>query len=189
MRIQVNANGIISVDGEVRQVDVSDLDPEIEAIYFDTERSLGIIQYFDNILVDMQVRDFDAEREAEAYAREHNLKAPEEPLYKTVKVPKPNREFTTYNTIQTWHERWQAAPPPPPPPEIPPEVLEESERLRQDREQAADDQVLAGSPVTFRDLRQMNRAQARAWWDANVTTAANRDRILRWVFLYIVRRF
>lgn len=183
MKIQVNRNGLVAVDADARQVDVSDLHPDIELIYYDTARGRGIIQYLDDVLVSAQERDFEAEREAERYALANNLKLPEEPKYKPVQIPKPNREFNDFGLVQLWYERWEAAEPvplpEPPPPD--PRIVNIEQGFRAGT-------VGTIQPATIQELKDMTQAEYNAWFTANFTTAAQALGLLRRITLLIIRR-
>lgn len=179
--------GTMSVDNDSRPVDTSLLPPGVEAVVWDSVKETGWLQYDESQTIEAQDRDLEAERVENERRRENNLLPLEEPIYRTIEVQRPPNPITDFGPFQVMYDQW-AVYETPAQPTIPPEMLEEMEALRQDREAAADEQPVASSPVTFRDLRQMTRAEARAWYDANITTNAQISRVVRWLFLYIVRR-
>lgn len=187
MKVTAQASGWIAVDGEAKRVaEVLDLGNGVEALTYDTDANRGRLQYYDSVKINVQVRDFDAERELNAQNRAANLPESTEPIYKVISVSRPDAELVNYDV--TWLlEAWDAYVPPQDP-EIPPEVIARQEDLRLDTEAALDDSVGAVEPKTFRELRDMTRPQLRAWFDANFTTDAQLRRLIRWIFIFLARR-
>lgn len=116
MRITiVQDDGVAGVDGVFRRIDVSELAGEIRAVQFDTERGAGHIEFDPGVTVEVDVRDFEAEKRAERAAGDDREKQAQLKMItkkgRVRRAPEPISDFAPY---QVYLDRWHAAAPPPP---------------------------------------------------------------------------
>lgn len=116
MRIVISQDdGKVYVDGVARTVNVSELAGEIRAISFDTVTGAGHIEFDPGFTVEVQERDFAAERVAELAAGDDRAKqAALVPIYKVARRRRENQPIADFAPFQVYLERWTAAAPPPP---------------------------------------------------------------------------
>lgn len=145
--IIIQGDGIVGVDGEFRQVELSELAGEIHAIHFDTAPGAGgVIEFDEGAVEERQVRD--TAREDGEWAAARKAGTPEREIdvpvrYKTIPVPKSPVAITDFTPYEIYLERWRAAPPPPPNTEDAQRVALEEKRTAALR--ALDDERLAGA--------------------------------------------
>ena len=181
MRINIHRpSGLMAVDGVTRPVDVELLPPGVEVLEWDSVRGLGRLQYAEDVTEQVRDRDLAAEQAENTRLRLANLPPLEEPIYHEVTVQRQPKVFDDFSPYLELYNQWDTYVPPPPPPPTP----EELERVA---EQEATLQENIG-PVPVADLKAMTRAQLRDWYEANITTNAQVRRVVRWLFLYVIRR-
>lgn len=108
----IQDDGVVGCDGVFREVALSDLDPAIHAIHFDTAKSVGHIEYDPGATVPVEVRDHEAEDAAWAAARgagtpEAEITVPV--LTKTVHVARLHQRLDDFAGYQQFIDRWAAA--------------------------------------------------------------------------------
>lgn len=97
----------IGVDGEFREVDLSDLDPTIRSIQFDDKRMTGVVEFNETAEAVSTERDFEAEKEAYDKAlREGKDLNKLQPIYRGVKVRKPRQVISSFERFQHFLVRW-----------------------------------------------------------------------------------
>ena len=89
-----------------------------------------------------------------------------------------NEAINTIAPFQTFIDRWTAAAPVPPPPPTPEELARAARRAEYNSAIGADP-VITG-------LKGMSVAQFDAWWDANVTSAAQAIAVLKRLIKVII---
>lgn len=111
MRITIIADdGLVGIDGEFRKVDLSDLDPAIHAVQFDTVAGAGHVEFKRSAQVPLDVRDFDAELAAERAAGPDRGKQQElKPITRKILVPRDNERIADFTPYQVFAARWRAA--------------------------------------------------------------------------------
>lgn len=188
MKITITRDsGIMVVDDEARPVNTTVLPPEIEAVFFNTRRGEGFIQYQETEEEEITDRDLEAERLEEQRRRQNNLKSLEEPIYKKVKIQRRPKTITDFTPYQGLLDEWNAyVPPPVLQPD--PEFLAKQEELKQEAEAERISTMGTVQPATLQELSGMSRAELRDWFDANITTEAQLRRVIRWLFIYVIRR-
>jgi len=121
MRITIiQSDGIVGVDGVFRAVDLSDLDPAIHAIQYNTAKEAGEIEYDAAATIEIEVRDEAAERDEAAAADTPATIAALKPIYKKARARRANEAVTDFSPYQIYVDLWTAAAPPPPQPPPPP---------------------------------------------------------------------
>lgn len=181
MRINIHRpSGQMSVDGVARPVDVELLPPGVEVLEWDSVRGLGRLQYAEGITERVRDRDLDAEQAENNRLRLANLPPLQEPIYREVEVQRQPTVFDDFGPYQELYDQWDTYVPPPPPPPT-------QEQLERIAEQEATLQENIG-PIAVSDLKAMTRAELRDWYEVNITTNAQVRRVVRWLFLYIIRR-
>jgi hypothetical protein len=179
--------GLFGVDRQYRVIDLSSVDPEIQIVQWDTERETGIIEYDPTVTVDVQERDFDAERIAETEARENNWDVSKlQPIYKTVQIRKPNHVLKSFAGFEHLLPLWEAAEPIVTGPTA--EQLAERQRLADMEDEVRTGAVGQVTPETAAELRAMTRLQLRDWFNTNITDAVAVKRLVRWMFFFVIRR-
>lgn len=146
MRITIiQDDGMVGVDGVFRQVDLSELDPAIRAVQFDTLKGAGHIEFDRGALIEVDVRDEDAERAAvQAAGDDREALARLGPMMKKAWVARPNEPIDELAPYQIYVERWTAAAPPPPAEPTAEELAaREREKKRSAALRALDDKRLA----------------------------------------------
>lgn len=96
----IPSDSIVGVDGLYRRVDVSDIDPAIHAVQFDTAKAAGEIEYRADALMTVTVA---APTEEDPYA------------VRVEQLRRQNTPITELGTLQVYVDRWTAAAPVPPP--------------------------------------------------------------------------
>lgn len=190
MRIVVQVQGWVSVDNHARRVaDSLDLGPGVETLAYDTDQSFGYLYYNFNTTVNVQERDLKAEEVENNRRRLNNLPPLEEAIYKTVAVQRPPQFIENdYARVEPFYTLWEQTSDVPPESQPDPELVAKLEAAETENNLALNDSVGGAESKTFRELRDMSRAELRAWFDANFTTDAQLRRLLRWIFIYLVRR-
>lgn len=192
MRVSIiKADGVVVVDGEARKVDLAALDQRIHAVMWNTERNSGQIEYTEDATEAVEERDFDAEQQAAREARRLNKRPPEGAIMRVSRVRMGNRRFTNWDIVRPYYEAWVAAAPELPPAPTPEELAARQAELtrRAELDSAIRSESLgAAEPKNVADLKLLSRAELRAWFDANFTTDAQLRRLIRWLFMYMIRR-
>jgi hypothetical protein len=104
----IRPDNMVVVDGVGREVDLSDLDPAIHAIQFDSSTDKGEIEYVPETTELVEERDLEAEREATRTARKQNKREPG-PITRRVPRPRGNRGITNFGNVAVYVARWRAA--------------------------------------------------------------------------------
>lgn len=119
MRITIiQDDGIVGVNGVFRPVDLGDLDPQIKVIQFDTVRGSGHIEYDAGATVDIEVRDYVAEKKAElACGGDRDKLNALKQIMKRQPVQRGAEAIAEFKPYEVYLARWEAAAPPPPGPE------------------------------------------------------------------------
>ena len=205
MKILIVPNDhVVLVDGEARPVDLSDLIGEHRCVRFDTDAGAGIEEFLDDVADDVQARDHDAEAAAWAAARaagtpENEIDVPV--MQKTIKVHRRARPFIDFAPFQAALDRWTKAKPNSDRPgpgyswdtTLGQWVLSQADADEENRLTAFDTAIKAATygavqPATLDQLKAMSNAQFSAWFDANVTTAAQAIGLLKLLTRAMVRR-
>lgn len=185
MRITVQANGWVAVDDHGRKVaGVLDLGPGIETLVFDDTLGQGYAHYAEGVTTNVQERDFVAEAEENNRRRLNNLPQSDEPIYRTVAVHREPQRFNSWAQVDPFYALWDQTPDAQPA-EPDPEQVARLEAMRQEQEQTLQENI---GPVPVADLKAMTRAELRDWYEANIQTNAQVRRVVRWLFLYVIRR-
>lgn len=110
MIITVAVPDRVGVDGEFRQVDLSDLDPLIRTIQFDDQRKTGVIEFIPTAETVANERDFEAEKEAYDKALREGKNLNElGPIFKARLVRRPRQVINSFERFQYLLERWSTA--------------------------------------------------------------------------------
>lgn len=179
---------VMVVDGVGKPVSLVGLNPAIEIIHWDTVRNTGVMQYARGQTEEVLERDLESETIENRRRADNNLPPLEEALYKTVIIPRRNSILSSFD-YQPYYDVWLATPERPP---VQPLTAEQELAItRQQQDRTADSGETFGpvEPKTMLQLTQMTRAELRAWFDINFTTEAQFRRLVRWVFIYLIRRF
>lgn len=142
----IQDDGRVGVDGDFREVDVSELAGEIRAVHFDTVLGVGMVEFDPGVTVLVNARDFEAERiEYDACGDDREKLAALQPIVRQVPVRRAPERINDFTPYQVYVERWQAAAPaaPAPGPEQGPELERETKRSAALR--ALDDERLAAA--------------------------------------------
>jgi len=179
--------GAMLVDRVARPVNVSNLRPGIEVVYWDTEQQQGYIQWDEDTTVEINDRDLEAEEAQNRALRAENKRILEDPIYKKIKVHRPTDRITDFSEFMPFYNEWEAyVPPPPPPPD--PDVQAKIDAAAADSADARAATLGSVQPMTIDQLKAMSRADLRTWFDANITNLNQLTRLVRWMFVYFLRR-
>ncbi len=187
MKISLNRDGLLVVDGEGRRIDVSDLPEGYETLEWATDLGDGIIvQYGEEVTDEVNERDLEAEQIENARRLENNLKPLEEPLYKRIRVWR-GRKFLSNFDLNKYYMRWIAAAPVPPPP---PTAEELAAQAKVDAANTAIQGFTLGTvDVKNRaQLKDMTFAEFSPWYDANYDTAPKVIQLVKRLLFIIIRR-
>lgn len=155
------ADGIVGVDGVFRKVDLSDLDPAVHAVQFDDIEGRGHIEYKPTSTVLVEVRDFDAERIAEAEAGDDREKQKKlKMIMRTVKAPRPPERISDFAPYRHYVDHWETAAPPPPTPEQIQQALAGAVQLHLDEEARKLGYDNISTAVTYADEPAVPKFQA-----------------------------
>lgn len=184
MKITITRDaGVMVVGDDARPVDMSLLPEGIEAVFYNTDTGKGFIQYDEVQEEEVEDRDLEEEERQNRELALQNKRPLEEPIMRRVRIRKRPREIIDFAPFVPLYDQWEAYVPPPPPPPDP-----KLQELLQERETDKADTMGQVEPKTLQELSDMTRAQLRAWFDANVTTDNQLRRVVRWLFIYLVRR-
>lgn len=173
MRIAIIApDGVMAVDGLWRRVDLTGLDARIQALRFDDVAGAGTVEYREDALVEIEVRDQAAEDAAWAAARAAGTPEAEiaiEPILTTVQVRRAPEAIVEWPALAEFVTRWQAAAP-----VVLPPTQEELDRAA--RKAALDAEAAADAFIDR--LRGAEPQQIKDWVQANVTDLATARAVL-----------
>lgn len=188
MKITITRDaGTMLVDRVARPVDVSQLPPGVEVVHWNTEMQRGFVQYDEDTTVEINERDLEAEEETNRQLRANNKQILQEPLYKKIRVHKSSDILLDFSPYMPLYNQWESYVPPPPPP-IDPTVQAQLDAVAGDRSDARNQTLGTVTPMTVDQLQAMSRAELRTWFDTNVTNANQLIKLVKWMFVFFIRR-
>lgn len=180
--------GMMTVDGKALKIDTSSMPKIIETIEWDTIANEGMIQFQENVFVNVRERDLEREAKRNATLREANKPESDVVIYRERQVHRPPQKITEFPDINLWLERFEAAKVPPPPPPLTPE--EEADLKRKSTIDNSIKEATYGTaqPATLEQLKSMNLVQYNQWFNANFNSAGALIALLKHLTLIIIRR-
>lgn len=109
-------NSSFGVNRDFREIDLSDLDPQISTVQYDTNRKTGVIEWKSDVVDYIRERDLEAEQEAYDNAVKNNLQLSTlQPIHKATPVRRPRKVIDAFDAFAHLLIRWRAAEPAPEP--------------------------------------------------------------------------
>ena len=97
--------GIVQIDGEAKEVDLTGLAADIQTVLWDSERG-GLVQWVQGTMDSVSERDIEAEHAAYDLAIQQNKEPPTEMLYHSREIFRPNLALTDFSDYQVFVDRF-----------------------------------------------------------------------------------